>query len=111
MYFQFGHQEHVQNAKAVIVIINDDRSTGWGPGKEVLMLHMKCAAVAEMNSEGAERLRMKRALQLFNSHTANCSKFDLPFSFDLIAPNGPTPRGVTILAASGDVRLLWSRVD
>jgi hypothetical protein len=62
MNFEFGYEQHVQDAESVIITVHDDGATGRRARDEVAVLDEKSAAIAEVDGEWTKRHRVEHVL-------------------------------------------------
>ena len=70
---QFGHQEQIENAKCIVIPVNNHGSPGWRARNEVRMLDEERAAVAHVDRERAERLSVMHVAKLLDCHDLYCT--------------------------------------
>lgn len=71
MDLEFGHQEQIQNAQALIGLLYDDRASGFGPRKEVRVLDIERPTIAHVNGEWLKGLRPMEVSELLDRHAGN----------------------------------------
>jgi hypothetical protein len=79
MNFQLSYKQHVQDAMAFIVSINNNRPTRRRSRDEIRMLHVKCTTIAHIDRERAKWLRVHRAFKLFNGHSGIIPPTPFPY--------------------------------
>src|SRR5687767_5173943 len=84
---QLRHQEHVEQAIAVVLLKHDDRATRRRLGYEIRMGDIESAAICHPNRERAEGLKMQRRSELFGGHKQIIASSSLAFQFATAAEN------------------------
>ena len=57
VYFEFGDQEHVQHAEALVRLVDNDRAARLRPGEKLWMVDAERTAIPHMDGEGPKWLR------------------------------------------------------
>ena len=68
MHFELRDQKHIEHAKALVRLVDDDRAAGLRPREKLWMIDAKRTTVAHVNSEGPEGLRAMHVFELLNGH-------------------------------------------